>query len=287
MSTLGPVEILAKSVAGGIARTQQRPLSTFGLTVLAGAYIALGGFLAIRCGMALPWDVWGTFGKFVFAAVFPVGLMLVVLCGADLFTGNCMTLASAIYQKDISGKQALLSGVWAWVGNFIGALFVAYCMVYASGLIFDTVTQGGRATMPWANGLVALANSKTHLSFDAAFWRAVGCNWLVCLAVYASYAVKDGAGKIMALWFPTMAFVAMGMEHCVANMFFVPAAIFAGTDPRYLALVESGDAVALTATWSNFFVDNLIPVTLGNIVGGAVMVAGIYTLIHGKLKRNA
>jgi formate/nitrite transporter len=282
MTTLGPADLLVKSVSNGIARTQQRPLSTLGLTVLAGAYIALGGFLAIRCGLALPWDVWGSFGKFVFAAVFPVGLMLVVLCGADLFTGNCMTLASAIYRKEISGKQAFLSGLWAWLGNFVGALFVAYCMVYASGLIFDSVNQNGTTTMPWASSLVALANGKTHLSFDAAFWRAVGCNWLVCIAVYASYAVKDGAGKIMAMWFPTMAFVAMGMEHCVANMFFVPAAIFAGSDPRYLALVESGDAVALTATWSNFFVDNLIPVTLGNIVGGAILVAGIYTMIHGR-----
>ena len=131
-----------------------------------------------------------------------------------------------------------------------------------------------------------LANGKTSLSFGEAFWRAVGCNWLVCLAVYLSYAAKETAGKILSLWFPTMAFVAMGMEHCVANMFFVPAAIFTGTDPRYTALVESGAATALTADWSKFFIDNLIPVTLGNIVGGAVLVAMIYAIIHGKLRNS-
>lgn len=140
--------------------------------------------------------------------------------------------------------------------------------------------------MPWAEGLVKLANGKTSLSFGEAFWRGVGCNWLVCLAVYLSYAAKDIAGKILALWFPTMAFVAMGMEHCIANMFFIPAAIFAGTDPRYVELVNSGAAVPLTADWSKFFIDNLPAVTLGNIVGGAVLVAVIYCVIHGKVRNS-
>ncbi len=280
--------LLATAAEGGIGRTRQSALATAALTFLAGAYIALGGFLAVRCGLALPWEVWGSMGKFVFAAVFPLGLMLVVICGADLFTGNCMTLAAGGMQKEVSLGAALRSGIYSWVGNFAGALFVAVSMVWATGLIFDKAPAvAGMSAMPWAEALVKLANTKTSLGFMEAFWRAVGCNWLVCLAVYAAYAAKEVAGKILALWFPTMAFVALGMEHCVANMFFIPAAILTGTDPRYTALVAAGDAAPLTATWSGFFVDNLIPVTLGNIAGGAILVAVAYTLVHGKLAKKA
>lgn len=275
--------LLAAATQGGIGRTRQSLRATAALTFLAGAYIALGGFLAVRCGLALDWTVWGSMGKLIFAAVFPLGLMLVVVCGADLFTGNCMTLTAAQATGEVRVSQTFASGLLSWIGNFAGALFVAGCMVWASGLIFETA--GG--TMPWADSLVKLANGKTSLGFMEAFWRAVGCNWLVCLAVYAAYAAKEVAGKIIALWIPTMAFVAMGMEHCVANMFFVPAAIFTGTDPRYTALVEAGKATALSADWQNFFIDNLIPVTLGNIAGGAILVTGIYLAVHGRPRKDA
>ncbi len=285
--TNGYQALLAAATTGGIGRTKQTALQTAALTFLAGAYIALGGYLAVRCGLALPWETWGSMSKLIFAAVFPLGLMLVVICGADLFTGNCMTLTAAKTQGQIGVKSSFLAGAYSWIGNFAGALFVAVCMVWASGLIFEKVGVGVDATMPWAEGLVKLANGKTSLSFMEAFWRAVGCNWLVCLAVYAAYAAKEVAGKIIALWFPTMAFVAMGMEHCIANMFFIPAAILTGTDPRYTALVEAGKATALTANWQTFFIDNLIPVTLGNIAGGAVLVTIVYTLVHGKLKKSA
>ena len=279
--------LLETCVAGGVSRANQSFLQTLLMTFLAGAYIALGGFLAVRCGLGLSWDQWGSMGKFVFAAVFPLGLILTVICGADLFTGNAMTLTSARINNRVDWLAVLRSWTFAWLGNFIGALFVAYFLVWATGIIFEKVpTAAGVAAMPWAEGLVKLANGKTSLSFGEAFWRGVGCNWLVCLAVYLSYAAKDIAGKILALWFPTMAFVAMGMEHCIANMFFIPAAIFAGSDPRYVELVNTGAAVPLTADWSKFFIDNLPAVTLGNIVGGAVLVAVIYCLIHGKLRNS-
>ncbi|MEG2515897.1 MAG: formate/nitrite transporter family protein [Acidaminococcaceae bacterium] len=275
-------ELLPVISNGGTGRTKQSLLSTVGLTFLAGAYIALGGFLAVRLGSALPVAIWGSAAKFIFAAVFPLGLMLVLLCGADLFTGNCMSLAAAWYKKAISSRQVVASGVYSWLGNFVGAAFVAYFMAYASGIIFESVQQNGQAVMPWASAIVGLANGKCALSFGEAFWRAVGCNWMVCIAIYAAAAAEDVGGKIMALWFPTMAFVAMGMEHCIANMFFVPLGIWTGSDPRYLELVNAGLALPLKATWSSFFVGNLLPVTLGNIVGGAVLVAGIYTIVHKK-----
>ena len=134
--------------------------------------------------------------------------------------------------------------------------------------------------MPWASAAVGIANSKCALTFGEAFWRAVGCNWMVCIAVYAAAAAEDISGKILALWFPTMAFVAMGMEHCVANMFFVPLGLWTGSDPRYLEMVQAGLATPLTTSWGSFFINNLIPVTLGNIAGGAILVAGIYAIIQ-------
>ena len=278
--------LLETCVAGGLSRARQSFVQTLLLTFLAGAYIALGGFLAVRCGLGLSWAQWGSMGKFVFAAVFPLGLILTVICGADLFTGNAMTLASARINGPVNWLEVLRSWSFAWLGNFLGALFVAYFLVWSTGIIFEKTSVGSLAVMPWADALVKLANGKTSLSFSEAFWRGVGCNWLVCLAVYLSYAAKEVAGKILALWFPTMAFVAMGMEHCIANMFFIPAAIFTGTDARYLEMVRDGSAAALTADWGAFFVNNLVPVTLGNIVGGAVLVAGIYCLIHGKVRNS-
>lgn len=273
-------DLLLDSIAGGGSnRTKQGFAATFALTFLAGAYVALGGFLAIRCASALPLDIWGSMTKLIFAAVFPLGLMLVVICGADLFTGNCMSLAAAVYHKKISIAAACKSIAYSWGGNFIGALFVAYFMAYASGLIFETMKVGGQVTMPWANSIVSIANGKCALSFGDAFWRAVGCNWLVCLAVYAAAAAEDISGKILALWIPTMAFVAMGMEHCIANMFFVPLGILTGTDSRYMSM--SG-AIPLQANLGDFFINNLIPVTMGNIVGGAVLVAGIYAVAYFK-----
>lgn len=287
-SPSNPYKALFEScVAGGIARSRQGFMQTLLLTFLAGAYIALGGFLAVRCGLGLSWAQWGSMGKFVFAAVFPLGLILTVICGADLFTGNAMTLTGARCNGSVRWLDVLRSWSFAWIGNFIGALFVAYFLVWSTGIIFEKApAAAGLSVMPWADALVKLANGKTALPFADAFWRGVGCNWLVCLAVYLGYAAKETAGKMFALWFPTMAFVAMGMEHCIANMFFIPAAIFTGSDPRYLELVNTGAATALTADWNKFFIDNLIPVTLGNIVGGAVLVAVVYFLIHGKVRNS-
>lgn len=268
-----PKELIASAAGAGAGKPKQSATATAGLTFLAGAYIALGGFLAIRCANALPANIWGSMGKLIFAAVFPLGLMLVVVCGADLFTGNCLTLTAAWYRSKISLGQVVKSLVTSWAGNFVGAFFVAYFMAYATGIIFEAVKTNGVATMPWAQSVVALANAKCSFSFSAAFWRAVGCNWLVCLAVYAAMSAEDIGGKILALWFPTMGFVALGMEHCVANMFFVPLGIFTGLDPRY-------HGTALQIDWSGFFAHNLLPVTLGNIVGGALFVGLLYCLIY-------
>ena len=124
--------------------------------------------------------------------------------------------------------------------------------------------------------VVNLANAKCSLGFTEALLRGIGCNWLVCLAVFAAAASTETIGKIAALWFPTMAFVALGMEHCIANMFFIPLGILTGTDPRYIALAEAGKAAALKADFYSFVAGNLVPVTIGNIIGGSVLVGMLY-----------
>ena len=272
MATLTSQEILNATVSMGVSKANQCWIARAANTVLAGMYIAIGGFLAIRIGLALPWEQWGGMSKLIFGAVFPLGLMLVVLCGADLFTGSCMTLTTAQAKQKISFGQTVFTLATSWLGNFAGALFVAFFIAYLSGLIFESA--GG--TMPWAAAVVNLANAKCSLGFTEALLRGIGCNWLVCLAVFAAAASTETIGKIAALWFPTMAFVALGMEHCIANMFFIPLGILTGTDPRYIALVEAGKAAALKADFYSFAVGNLIPVTIGNIIGGSVLVGMLY-----------
>lgn len=287
MSCKSHLEIFTATINGGESKTKQSPFSALMLTMLAGAYIAIGAFLALKAGAGFPYENWGALGKLLFGAVFPLGLMLVLICGADLFTGNCMSLGSAAYVRRISGIAALKHGIFSWTGNFLGALFVAYFIAYQSGLIFETVTVGGEKTMPWASSIVQIANTKGHLAFGEAFWRGVGCNWLVCLAVYAATASDTVSGKILALWVPTMAFVALGMEHCIANMFFIPLGMLTGTHPLYMELVAAGHASSLSTGLSDFFVGNLIPVTLGNIAGGSLLVAGVYTWAHHRKKKGS
>ena len=226
---------------------------TFVLAVLAGAYIALGGLLAIMIGGGLPEMAAANPGmqKFIFGAVFPVGLILCVLVGADLFTGNTAYFASPILSKRMSVKVLWKSGGLVYFGNFIGSLIVAFFFAYMTDLF---------ANGPWLDSVVGIAEAKVSQPFYKAFLKGVGCNWLVALALWQGYAAKDATGKILGIWFPVMAFVALGFEHCVANMFFIPAGIFYGAD----------------VTWGEFFVNNLVPVTLGNIVGGFVCVGMAY-----------
>lgn len=282
MAVLNSAEILEATVKMGVSKASQNAVSRFANTFLAGAYIAIGGFLAVRVGLPMSWEMYGPLGKFMFGAVFPVGLMLVLICGGDLFTGNCMTLTTAMYRSKVSAWSSFYTGVTSWLGNFLGALFVAYILAFSTGVIFESVN----GTMPWAEAIVKLANGKTSLNFEEAFFRGIGCNWLVCLAVYAALSSQETVGKIFALWLPTMTFVSLGFEHCVANMFFIPLGIFVGGSDAYLSLVEAGKALPLTADWSSFFIDNLIPVTIGNILGGSVLVGMLYLMANNKMSKK-
>jgi formate/nitrite transporter len=272
MGLKDPGETYLSMADGGEKRAAQTALRTLALSFLGGAYIGMGGFFALRVSAGLPEAVWGSFGKLVFGGLFPLGLMLILLTGAELFTGNCLTVAGAFFYGRIKLRGLGQNWLLSWLGNFAGAAFFAWFMVYASGFLLETTTAG----MPLAERAVAMANGKTVLSFSGAFLRGVLANWLVCLAVYLAGASDTLPGKVVALWPPVTAFVAMGAEHSIANMFFVPLGIFAGSDPLYLA----AGLPALKASWTAFFLANLLPVTLGNIAGGALLTAGFCHLLH-------
>lgn len=245
------------------------------MAFLAGAYIGFGSLLAIKVAATIPVEIWGNLTRLIFGAVFPVGLLLVLVAGADLFTGNCMYLPSAIKHRKATWGGLFRSWFVSYGGNFIGSVAVAFFLGYMSGILFTDGTDGLKGTLPLAEYAVKLANGKTALAFDVAFIRGIGCNWLVCLAIYVSLTASDGVSKVVLLWPPITAFVALGFEHSVANMTFIPLGIFLGTSDVYLASA-SASLVPLTATWYDFFVTNLIPVTLGNIIGGWVFVSMFY-----------
>lgn len=229
------------------------------LGFLAGAYIAFGGLLAVIVGGGSPGLAAANPGlqKFVFGAVFPVGLMLVVIAGADLFTGNTATCIPAVLEGRISWGSVARNWALSYVGNLAGSLFVAYFLTFLTGLLLKD---------PWLSSIVGIAEVKTSQAFMPLLLKAVGCNWLVCLAVWLAVSAEDVGGKIAAIWFPIMSFVAIGFEHSVANMFFIPAGMLYGAD----------------VTWGDFLVGNLLPVTLGNIIGGALFVGVVYWFLYGQ-----
>ncbi len=243
------------------------------LGIFAGAYIGFGAELAtmVMTGTADKLGMGMT--KFIGGAVFSTGLMLVVIGGAELFTGNnLMTIGLSQKQFGITGL--LYNWFFVYVANLIGSVLLVYIMFETN--LWQT---GGNAVGTTALGIAA---GKVNLSFSEAFYRGIGCNWLVCLAVWLAMASQDVVGKIFGIFFPIMAFVASGFEHCVANMYFIPMGILLKGDAAMAAAVAELGAKADLLTWGGFFVNNLIPVTLGNIVGGAVFVGLAYFMVYVK-----
>ncbi len=252
-----PRELVARATDNAVLRTETSVSNTLILSFLAGAYIALGGLLAVMIGGGAPGITDGNPGiqKLLMGAVFPLGLIVCSIAGADLFTGNTAYFVPPVLSGRLKVHQMLRNWSLVYAGNFVGALFVAYFMAYLTGLFESS---------PWNESSFAIADAKIGNPFYKTFLKGVGANWLVALAMWLSFASKDVVGKIVAIWFPVMAFVAMGFEHSVANMFFIPVAMFYGAP----------------VSWSEFFVSNLIPSTLGNIVGGGGMVGLLYWRVY-------
>ncbi|MCM3671991.1 formate/nitrite transporter family protein [Mesobacillus maritimus] len=254
-----PNKIAELTIEAGVTKAKLPFPQLLLLGFLGGAFISFGFLLDIRVIGNLPAE-WGSLASFIGAAVFPVGLILVVLAGAELITGNMMSVSMAFYAKKIKLSDLLHNWVWITLANLVGALFVAYFFGHVVGLT---------ETAPYLDKTVAIAQSKVDESFLQTFISAIGCNWLVCLAIWLAFGADDFAGKIAGIWFPIMAFVAIGFQHVVANMFVIPAAIFAGE-----------------VTWMEFLA-NVVPTFLGNVVGGAGFVGLIYFIVYQKKASHA
>ncbi len=253
MASFNSPENVAESVIEkvGTKKCQLGLIQLILLGILAGAFIAFGAQLATRVMAGIE-----AFGLRVLlgGAVFSVGLMLVVIAGAELFTGNNLIMMSVLAGKK---KFSTMLGYWAvvYLANLAGSLLIVWFMYM--GDLFDNEMVRETAT--------GIASYKAGLSFGAAFFRGILCNWLVCLAVWLALASHDIAGKILGIFFPIMAFVASGFEHSIANMYFIPMGM----------ILDSGIPFS-------GFINNLAASTLGNIVGGAGFVATVYYLVFSK-----
>ena len=268
-----PKEIAARVETICISKSMTDPLRVFVLALLAGAFIGLGATFFTLVTYDVSIAVNQGLMRLVGGLSFCLGLILVVVAGAELFTGNNL-LVMAYMDKKITFTQLMKNWSIVFVGNFIGALGLVV-LIYLSG---HWLTGAGAVG---AKALI-IAESKLNLSFLEAFSRGVLCNILVCLAVWLCFAGHSVTDKILAILFPITAFVALGFEHSVANMYFVPAGMLAQLEPQVVQLAEQiKPGLEITSlTLSNFLLNNLLPVTLGNIVGGSLFVAMIYWFLY-------
>ena len=261
MSIREPQEMAEAATKTGAKKTQRSWDKVLVSSFLAGAYISFGGLVAITVSSGLDPATWGTLPSLFTGMAFTLGLVLVVIAGSDLATGNMMLVPLGAMRGKVSFGDVVRNLTLVLLGNLVGALFVAFFLAIETGVIGSVGAADGSAAALTYDRLAGIAGGKAldHTAWET-FLRAVGCNWLVCLAVWMSIAATSVSGKILAIFFPIMAFVAMGFDHVVANMFFLPASIFAGVP-------EIG--------W-NEAVGNWLLAGAGNLVGAVVFVATSY-----------
>lgn len=265
---LNPAEITERSVEVGYKKSNLPVYKLLLLGMLAGAFIA---FAAEGSNTAIHTIASVGVGKALAGALFATGLMMVVITGAELFTGNCLIVVSCL---EGTSKWLLMLKNWlfVYIGNFIGSMLIVYLIIYSGQFNFSSGLLGAFS--------IKVAVYKTGLSFINAFSMGILCNWLVCLAVWMAYATKDITGKLLAIFFPIWLFITSGFEHSIANMYYIPAGILAKSNPIWVKAAAESFGITpeklAHLNWGTFFVNNLIPVTLGNIVGGGLFVGVIY-----------
>jgi formate/nitrite transporter len=283
IDALLPAEMATRAEYIGVRKAEMPLLQAFALAVLAGGFIALGAVFAtvVASGSmssvgpdgvvigttSLPFGV----TRLLAGLVFCLGLILVVVGGAELFTGNNL-IVMAWANRKVSTRALLRNWSIVYLGNFAGSIGTAVLMLLSKQYLF------GKGAV----GITALNTgiAKVNLEFFQAIALGILCNVLVCLAVWLTFSARSTIDKILAIIFPISAFVAAGFEHCVANMYFIPYALLLKQfDPAYTASVADKVPGLETLTWNAFFINNLVPVTIGNIIGGAVLVAAIYWAI--------
>ncbi|MBW7918248.1 MAG: formate/nitrite transporter family protein [Anaerolineales bacterium] len=283
IDALLPGEMATRAEYLGVRKAEMPALMMFTLAILAGAFISLGAIFATTVSAGgvsvaaadgtaafsanLPYGV----NRLLTGLVFCLGLILVVVGGAELFTGNNL-IVMAWASRKVSTRALLRNWGIVYAGNFVGAIGTAILMLLGRQYTFGASSVGVAA--------LKIAVGKTSLDFWQALVLGILCNALVCLAVWLTYSARSVMDKIMATIFPITAFVAMGFEHSIANMYFIPYALFIQMfDPAFTAAVADKVSGLESLTWSAFFFNNLLPVTVGNIIGGAGLVAAVYWFV--------
>ena len=283
IDALLPAEMAARAEFLGVRKAEMPFLRMFMLSVLAGAFISLGAIFATTIGAGgmtvtaadgsaafstgLPYGV----TRLLMGLVFSLGLILVVVGGAELFTGNNLIVMAWANGK-VTGSALLRNWIIVYLGNFAGSIGTVILMFLSRQYTFGANAVGITA--------LRIGVSKVDITFLQAIALGVLCNALVCMAVWLTYSARSTVDKILAIIFPITAFVAAGFEHSIANMYFIPYALFIKDwDPAFVSAVRSNVANLDLLTWQAFLVNNLIPVTIGNIIGGAVLVAAVYWAI--------
>lgn len=273
-----PAKIVEGNIKAAVDKANMPIWRLIILGIFAGMFIA-GGAAGSSVTMHATANV--GLSRFLGGCIFPVGLMMIVFIGGELFTGDCMMIMGAM-DKKYSYLSVIKVLIIVWLSNFIGAVLVSY-MVSESG-------QFGYSDGLLGAFTIKVALGKVNLSFMSALWSGVMCNIFVCAAVLMAAAAKDVAGKVWAIFFPILAFVVSGYEHCVANMYYIPAGIMAMSNKKYVNVAK--ETYGYTAeqldklNWDSFLVDSAIPVTLGNIVGGMVFIGIPLYILHKKNINN-
>ncbi len=273
--TFGPIlpaTMAARAEQAGVTRASMDPLTLLVLSVLGGAFIGFGAIFAttVSAGSAnLPYGV----TRLLTGIAFPVGFILVVIGGAELFTSNNLIVMAWASGK-VRTRDLVLNWAIVFAGNSAGAFLTAVLMFFTTQYSFGTGSVGLAA--------LSTAHAKTSLGFVPALTLGIMCNALVCLAVWMGYSARTNTDRVLTIIPPIAAFVAAGFEHCIANIYFIPMGLFikAGAADSFWTLIGKTPADFPALTWQNFFFGNLLPVTLGNFVGGSIMVAAVYWFIY-------
>lgn len=290
IDSLLPAEMATRAEYLGVRKAEMPAINMLMLSILAGAFISLGAIFATTVaagGMSvtaadgavayttgLPYGV----TRLLTGLVFCLGLILVVVGGAELFTGNNLIVMAWASGK-VTGRALLRNWVIVYIGNFLGSIGTVVLMFFSKQYTFGSDSVGLAA--------LRIGVAKVELEFVQAIALGILCNALVCLAVWLTYSARTTLDKIASIVFPITAFVAAGFEHSIANMYFIPYALFIKNfDPAFMEKVGSRVSNLEALTWDAFFVNNLIPVTIGNIIGGAVLVAAIYWVVFLRAKKD-
>lgn len=255
---LYPYEILQDVLDKSYAKSKASFTHLAILSFLGGGYVSFGYIAYLKVVTGIPSE-WSGLANLLGAAVFPICLICILIGGGELATGNMMLMTLGRLSKKVSFNKLLRNWSIVSIGNLLGALFMAYFLGHYVGL-----TEGIAATKT-----IAIAQAKIQMDFGRAFLSALACNWMVCMGIWFYFGTHQTSGRILAIWFPVMTFVLIGLQHFVANMFIIPAGIWAGAN----------------ITWSAFFL-NMIPVFLGNVLGGAAFVGTSYLYAYKHLLKQ-